>query len=360
MKRFGVREICNVVFRATAPMELGGKKFFKGEPVLFFNSLKTSSLEGAATTVYAQGGRGNTRLMSWDGEKTLTFTMEDALITADSFALLAAAKGEKIKDGKVHTQKRLGVVTDKDPARTYAKVETNKITLNEEDALGNVAAGDIVYVLAADEGGFNSEPFLFQVGTKYTKVETEPEDWADNYKNYFSDDTGTAVTGESAPTFADGTYYRAEANAAVLDICTKDIFNDGTNYTAKNIDELTGAEAIYLDYYTGGNSLTRLTIEPDNFGANFYIEAETLFRDENGSDAAAIFTIPNSRVQSNFTITMASSGDPSSFTFTMDAFPGYTRFNQTDKILASLDIMDTTSGQADDRKYRMSTNESTI
>ena len=55
MKRYGVREICNVTFRDTAHMELGGKRFFKGEPVLFFNSLKTSSLEGAATTVYATG-----------------------------------------------------------------------------------------------------------------------------------------------------------------------------------------------------------------------------------------------------------------------------------------------------------------
>ena len=118
MKRYGVREICEVTFRATAPMELGGKRFFKGEPVLFFNSLKTSSLEGAATTVYATGGRGNSRLMSWDGEKTLTFTMEDALITTDSLALLAAAKGQKML-GKVHTQKRLGVSAKAQPEESY-------------------------------------------------------------------------------------------------------------------------------------------------------------------------------------------------------------------------------------------------
>ena len=29
--------------------------FYKDEPVLYFDSLKTSTLEGAATTVYAQG-----------------------------------------------------------------------------------------------------------------------------------------------------------------------------------------------------------------------------------------------------------------------------------------------------------------
>lgn len=33
---------------------------------MYFDTLKTSSMEGAATTVYAQGGRGNARLVAWD------------------------------------------------------------------------------------------------------------------------------------------------------------------------------------------------------------------------------------------------------------------------------------------------------
>ena len=36
-------------------MKLGKKQFFKDEPVIYFDTLKTSSLEGAVTTVYAQG-----------------------------------------------------------------------------------------------------------------------------------------------------------------------------------------------------------------------------------------------------------------------------------------------------------------
>lgn len=67
--KFGVREICNVVLRAKSNMKVGSKKFFKNEPVLYFDSLTTSSLEGAATTVYAQGGRGNARLLAWEGEE---------------------------------------------------------------------------------------------------------------------------------------------------------------------------------------------------------------------------------------------------------------------------------------------------
>ena len=36
---------------------------------------------------------------------------------------------------------------------------------------------------------------------------------------------------------------------------------------------------------------------------------------------------------------MASSGDPSTFTFTMDAFPDYTRFNGKKKVLAAIQIV---------------------
>ena len=79
--KFGVREICDVVLRAKSAQKIGNKIFYKNEPVIYFDTLKTSSMEGAATTVYAQGGRGNTRLVAWEGERTVTFTMEDALIS---------------------------------------------------------------------------------------------------------------------------------------------------------------------------------------------------------------------------------------------------------------------------------------
>ena len=65
--KYGMRECCEVVLRAKNKMTDGNKTFFKNEPVCYFDTLKTSSLEGAATTVYAQGGRGNSRLVAWDG-----------------------------------------------------------------------------------------------------------------------------------------------------------------------------------------------------------------------------------------------------------------------------------------------------
>jgi hypothetical protein len=51
--KYGVREIANVVFKALATTTLGNRTFYKNDPVLYFDTLKTSSLEGAVTTVYA-------------------------------------------------------------------------------------------------------------------------------------------------------------------------------------------------------------------------------------------------------------------------------------------------------------------
>ena len=37
---------------------------------------------------------------------------------------------------------------------------------------------------------------------------------------------------------------------------------------------------------------------------------------------------------------MAATGDPATFTFTLDAFPGTTRFNPTKKVLAAIQIIE--------------------
>lgn len=66
MSKFGSREVANVVFKAKYQMTLGNRTFYKDEPVLYFDTLKTSGFEGQATTTYAQGGQGNPRLVAWD------------------------------------------------------------------------------------------------------------------------------------------------------------------------------------------------------------------------------------------------------------------------------------------------------
>jgi hypothetical protein len=115
--KFGIREICDVVLRAKTATTIGNKSFAAHEPVIYFDNLKTSTMEGAATTVYAQGGRGNSRLVAWEGERTVTFTMEDALISEMGLAVLTGAglMDSTTANGKsinVHTTTRQAVQKD--------------------------------------------------------------------------------------------------------------------------------------------------------------------------------------------------------------------------------------------------------
>ena len=95
--KFGIREVCNVDFAKISGI---GPTNFR------IDTAKMTTLEGAASTVYAQGGWGNSRLMAWEGEKTVTFTIEDALISLDAFqALTGADKTEDANGRTVYTTK---------------------------------------------------------------------------------------------------------------------------------------------------------------------------------------------------------------------------------------------------------------
>ena len=104
----------------------------------------------------------------------------------------------------------------------------------------------------------------------------------------------------------------------------------------------SSSHTILLDYYIDMKSgVKQIEITPDKFAGSYYLEASTLFRrQDNGSDMPAQFIIPNVKIQSAFTFSMAATGDPSTFTFTMDAFPDYTKFDQTKKVLFALQIVE--------------------
>ena len=300
--KFGVREICDVVLKAKAAQKVGDKVFYKNEPVIYFDTLKTSSMEGAATTVYAQGGRGNSRLVAWEGERTITFTMEDALISPAGFMILSGAgliQGSGKNKIKVHTTEQ----TDK----VVVEGGNVSVVVSEKPYTGLASAKeDLIYVMRLDNGEVATEPFI--------------PDHAD-IKGVKLDDNG----------------------AWVEETDEKEI--EGYMLNLKGDDDLNVFEpgdVVLVDYYVErAEEAQQIEITPDKFGGNYYLEASTLFRTTDGVDMPAEFIIPNCKIQSNFTFTMASSGDPSTFTFTMDAFPDYTRFDKTKKVLAAIQIIST-------------------
>ena len=304
--KFGVRECANIVFRAKQPIRIGTATFQAGQPVLYIDSATTSSLEQATTTVYAQGGRGNARLLAWEGEKTLTFSFTDALLSPVGFAILSGAglfkrgngnQGEETED-LVHFHMTSGANLTIDGTTGIGTVDLRN-AIAEFGAAAKVCIDDApIYIMATEEDG--------------------------------------SLTGD----IYTGSIDAASATTGVVNI--KNVALNGVAATEN--------AAVMVDYYVDlpGKHVYEADINPETFGGNYYVEADTLFRDQHtGKDLPANLTFPNVKLQSNFTMTFAGSGDPSTFDFTMDAFPDYTYFDRTKKVMAVLQIVDSIALGAD-------------
>ena len=295
--KFGVREIANVVFKAKNLQKIGPYTFQKGQPVFYMDTAKTSTLEGAATTVYATGGRGNTRLIAWEGEKTLTFTVEDALLSPVSFAMLSGAgllKAASTSTDQIHFHQTSTAIA----AATAAVTSTNNtIEIDLTDALESteqICPTAPIYIMKLDDYGDITGEIL----TGWTVVTTGGED----------------VAGKKLQ---------------ITGVAQADV--------AKN------SGPMMVDYYVikKASTVSEMQIDAGNFAGYYYVEADTLFRRQSdGKDLPANITFPNVKIQSNFTFSMAATGDPSTFTFTMDAFPGYTYFDRTKKVLCAIQVVD--------------------
>lgn len=283
--KFGIRECANIVFRAKQNVQIGDTEFAVGQPVLYIDSATTSTLEQAATTVYAQGGRGNSRLIAWEGDKTLTFTVEDALLSPMGFSILSGAGLFK------------GYKSDSSAA------EPDKVHFHMTSNAAANASGVIDLTDAVAEFGSGAE--------------------------ICADDAPLYVLGIESDGSISGTVYTGATVSA-----------DGKKITCLE----AASQNVMVDYYVdvAGDKVYEADITADTFAGYYYVEADTLFRkQENGKDMPANLTFPNVKIQSNFSIAMSGSGDPSTFSFTMDAFPGYTYFDKTKKVLCVLQIADT-------------------
>jgi hypothetical protein len=89
LDRYGIKEVADVVF-----YEIDKDTAKPSNPVLFLDTLKVSTIEQTAEEAEARGGKGNAALIAWDYGKEITVTLEDALFSAKSMAIMFG-------DGKV-------------------------------------------------------------------------------------------------------------------------------------------------------------------------------------------------------------------------------------------------------------------
>lgn len=94
-EQYGLKEVANVTFYDIKT----------NMPVLFLDTLKVSTIEQTADNTDARGGWGNPALITWDYNKEVNVTLEDALFSAASLRTImgagievASAKTKKVID----------------------------------------------------------------------------------------------------------------------------------------------------------------------------------------------------------------------------------------------------------------------
>jgi hypothetical protein len=309
--KFGVREIVDVVFKAAADnQKIGTKIFKKYQPVFTIDTATTSSLEQSTTTVYAQGGKGYARLIAWEGEKQMTFTVTDALMSPMGLAVLTGA----------------GLIKPEGDKLTHVHMTINK-------ALNASGQANITLADLQEETGFATAE-SFQVCVK-----SDIQPFATRL-----DGSGAGIEWYQNVSWVDvestDEYKQVDSTHPITVLVKDDNGNAVENAT------------VQVDFYLAMNNkkaVTEIDIEPGSFGGYFYVEAQTLYRREDtGMDMAAEIILPRVKVQSNFTFTMAASGDPSTFDFVMDAFPGYLRFDKTKKLMCKIQVLGSDNDGADE------------
>jgi hypothetical protein len=272
--KYGIKEVANVYFEA---LEDDPKSnVYKGDIVLFLDTLKVSTIETTAETTDATGGWGNPKLISWDYGKEITITLEDALISLESLRFMLG--------GAIHRG-----TSDKDLVT---------VRHNEEVVCG--------------AGGVVPKPIDHITDAEYTVVasETAPVRVINLTTGARTQLTEGTIDGTKAINFV---------NEAMLGTT-----GEGENETPVSVPTKQGdrLRIFWTETYNraaDADKAVEVTISPDTFPGTYRVVGDTFMRSQaTGKDEAFQFVIGKAKVQSNVTITLEAEGDPSTFEMTLN------------------------------------------
>ncbi len=248
----------NTKFGAKEVMDVTLYDMQTGDPFISFDTLKTSSISVTAEKVYARGGRGNVKLITWELNKEATLTIEDALISPRSLELvtgMAVAKGQQT----LHVRQKTEFDTSKEP----------------------VVDKGLNFPLVCSSAGV--------INLAWTPIET-----AANIRVYLADDdAGTRVDMVGA-SLAEKQLTLGETGIATA-----------------------GGKKVVVYYTRKSSENTEVyTVTADKFAGTYKLVGETVIRNLNtGKDEPFQVIIPNLKWTSDLELGFAAEGDPVTTTF---------------------------------------------
>lgn len=231
---FGIRETPLVTFYDLAT----------NKALVQLTNVKTAGLENKGEVIYARGGRGNPKIMGFNGNREGTVKLQDALFTTQVLAMMTG-NGLVTASQNIYTRDALTVATNSATLR-YTPVNTGAL-------IG-------VYKLNAD----NTH--------------------------------GTELVYTSS-TLSTGKYSISGKNISLF---SGDIANGGQ----------------IVAYYQNATDPTasKISITSDKFSGTYKVVMDCLVRDAvTQNDFAAQVIIYNAKMTNDWSLSMASTGDPSNF-----------------------------------------------
>ena len=258
-EQYGIKEVADVTFyeRDSAGHE---------KPVLYIDTAKVSTIEKTASNAEARGGKGNPALISWDFGLEINVTLEDALFSPQSMAIMQGAG--KVQSATTGTgQVFVDVTNEIYEFPESMTTEATRISI----PLKHDFKDESIYIYEIDDNGrWTSGEQLrgwHRNSTSTNVIERDPE--------------STTTTGTPIKTQKVAIFYKTPVN--------------GTNGTADVIH-----------------------INSDTFPGTYRVVGDTYARNRaTGKDEFFQFIIHRAKVDPANTITLSADGDPSTFNMSL-------------------------------------------
>lgn len=253
-EQYGIKEVADVTF-----YERDSNNHEK--PVLYIDTAKVSTIEKTASTAEARGGKGNPALISWDFGLEINVTLEDALFSPQSMAIMQGS-------GKVDS----------------ATTGTGQVYIDVTNE---------VYEF----------PASMSTSTSRTEIVLKHEFKDESIYIYEIDANGRWTTGQQLRGW--------EKNSTSSNVIEK-----GTNGTPINTQKV----AIFYKAPVDGSNGTAdvIHINSDTFPGTYRVVGDTYARNRaTGKDEFFQFIIHRAKVNPENTITLSADGDPSTFNMSL-------------------------------------------
>lgn len=256
-EQYGIKEVADVTFyeRDNAGHE---------KPVLYIDTAKVSTIEKTASNAEARGGKGNPALISWDFGLEINVTLEDALFSPKSMAIMQGAG--KVVEGTTTNPVYVDVTGEvyEFPASQSTASTRHEIVLKHPYQKNSI------YIYEIDDNG------------RWTSGE-QLRGW----ENKTSDTTGKTISWSTG-----GTQITTQKVAVFYK-------------TPLNGQDTTGTAQL-------------IKINSDTFPGTYRVVGDTYARNRStGKDEFFQFIIHRAKVDPANTITLSADGDPSTFNMSL-------------------------------------------